>query len=386
VTGFISFFAIALGVYALANAYILVRAYQGTTGRGIPGIVARVLLALWILAYPAGRIAERTLPWDGFSRCLVVSGSLYLGFMVTALFLFLAFDTALLAGRLFPALPLFGHRGPAPASLRRTVLLAVTTLSILVVGLGTVNSLFPRVREAKIDLPGTSGKPVRVVLFSDLHMGPLVGNGRVRNLVKQVNDLDPDLVLLVGDIVDEDVSRLAEERMAEALSGLSPRIGSFAVTGNHEYYAGEEEAVSYLESAGIRVLRDEAVVVENRFVIVGRKDRTASRFGESRLSLGEILRESRRDLPVLVMDHQPRNLAEAEAAGVDLQVSGHTHHGQVLPFNLVTSRIYEISRGWGVRGKTRFLVSSGVGTWGPPMRTSAAPEIWLLVLEFKETP
>ena len=385
-TGFISFFAVALGIYALTNAYILVRVFQGLAGPGMPSIIARVFLVLWILAYPVGRIAERTLPWAGFSRCLVVSGSLYLGFMVTALFLFLACDTALLAGRLFPALPLVGHQGIAPSSLRRTILLAVTCLSILVVGLGTVNSLFPRVREAKLDLPGRSGKPIRVVLFSDLHMGPLVGNGRVRNLVKQVNALDPDLVLLVGDIVDEDVSRLAEERMAEALSGLSPRIGSFAVTGNHEYYAGEEEAVSYLESAGIRVLRDEAVVVEDRLVIAGRKDRTASRFGENRLPLGEILRETRRDLPVLVMDHQPRNLAEAEAAGVDLQVSGHTHHGQILPFNLVTSRLYEISQGWGTRGKTRFLVSSGVGTWGPPMRTSAAPEIWLLELDFKESP
>jgi predicted MPP superfamily phosphohydrolase len=375
-TGFLRFFAIALGVYTLTNAYILVRVFQGLAGPGMPGIIARVFLVLWILAYPAGRIAERTLPWAGLSRCLVVSGSLYLGFMVTALFLFLASDTALLAV----------HRGPVPSSLRRTILLAVTFLSILVVGIGTVNSLYPRAREAKLELPGRSGKPIRVALFSDLHMGPLVGNGRVRNLVKQVNALDPDLVLLVGDIVDEDVSRLAEERMAEALSGLSPRIGSFAVTGNHEYYAGEEEAVSYLESAGIRVLRDEAVVVEDRLVIAGRKDRTASRFGESRLPLGEILRETRRDLPVLVLDHQPRNLEEAEAAGVDLQVSGHTHHGQILPFNLVTSRLYEISRGWGARGKTRFLVSSGVGTWGPPMRTSAAPEIWLLVLDFKETP
>ena len=385
-TGFLSFFAIALGVYALTNAYILVRAFQGLAGTGIPGIVARVLLCLWILAYPVGRIAERTLPWPGFSRCLVFSGSLYLGFMVTALFLFLAFDMVLLAGRLFPALPLFGHRGPAPSSLRQTVLLAVTGLSILVVGLGTVNSLFPRVREARIDLPGPGGTPLRVALFSDLHMGPIVGNGRVRALVKQVNALEPDLVLLVGDIVDEDVSRLAEERMAEALRDLSPRLGSFAVTGNHEYYAGEEEAVSYLESARIRVLRDEAVTVEDKLVIAGRKDRTAGRFGEKRLSLGEILRVARRDLPVLAMDHQPRNLAEAEAAGVDLQVSGHTHHGQILPFNLVTSRMYEISRGWGVRGKTRFLVSSGVGTWGPPMRTSAAPEIWLLVLNFGTAP
>lgn len=174
--------------------------------------------------------------------------------------------------------------------------------------------------------------------------------------------------------------------MAEALGKLSPRLGSFAVTGNHEYYAGEPEAVSYLESAGIRVLRDEAVVVENRLLLVGRKDLTASRFGEKRLPLEEILRETRKNLPVLVMDHQPGNLAEAESAGVDLQVSGHTHNGQLFPFNLVASRVHGIARGWETRGKTRFLVSSGVGTWGPPMRTSAAPEIWVLTLESGPAP
>lgn len=353
---------------------------------GLPGTAARAFLFLWALSYPAGRILERTLPWNGFSRCLVVSGSVYLGVMATSLFLFLAADAALLAGRLVPSMPLFGHRGAVSPSARKSVLLAVAALTALVVTGGILNSLFPRVREDSVDFSRGQGEAIRVVLFSDLHMGPLMGNGRVRALVDRVNALEPDLVLLVGDIVDEDISRLAEERMAEALRELSPRIGSFAVTGNHEYYAGEEQAVSYLESAGITVLRDRAVTVGNRLVLAGRKDRTASRFGQGHLPLDEILRDVRRDLPVLVMDHQPRNLEEAEAAGVDLQVSGHTHHGQLLPFNLVTSRLYEVSRGWGMRGRTRFLVSSGVGTWGPPMRTSAAPEIWLLTLDFGATP
>jgi len=385
-TGIARFLAIALGVYALVNAYLLRRAFQGLAGLGPRGTAAAVLLLLWVLAFPVGRIAERTLPWTGFSRFLVMAGSVYLGVMATSVFLFLASDLALALGCLFPALPLLGHRGPTPPGLRRTVLAAVAILTALIVTAGTLNSLFPRVRTATVRLRGLEGPAIRVILFSDLHMGPIVGNGRVRSLVERVNSLSPDLVILVGDLVDEDVSRLAEERMAEALGKLSPRLGSFAVTGNHEYYAGEPEAVSYLESAGIRVLRDEAVVVENRLLLVGRKDLTASRFGEKRLPLEEILRETRKNLPVLVMDHQPGNLAEAESAGVDLQVSGHTHNGQLFPFNLVASRVHGIARGWETRGKTRFLVSSGVGTWGPPMRTSAAPEIWVLTLESGPAP
>lgn len=381
-TGFLRFLSIALGVYALTNAYILRRAFQGLAGPAWPESLLRILLLFWVLAFPAGRIAERVLPWAGFSRFLVLTGSFYLGVMATSLFLFLGCDIALLAGRAFPAMPFFGHSGPVPLSIRRGVLLFVTLATALVVIAGALNSLFPRTREAAVQFSRGRGEPLRVVFFSDLHMGPLVGNGRVRDLVKRVNVLNPDLVLLGGDIVDEDVSRLAEEKMAEALGQLSPRIGCFAVTGNHEYYAGEEEAVSYLESAGIRVLRDEAVTVEGRLVIAGRKDRTAVRFGEKRKPLLELLEKVPGGLPVLLLDHQPASLKEAEAAGVDLQLSGHTHNGQLFPFNLVTGRLFDVSRGWKVLGRTAVLVSSGVGTWGPPMRTSAAPEIWLLELRF----
>jgi len=383
-TGIVRFLAIALGVYALSNTYILRRTFQGLEGLGWLGTSLRAFLVLWVLAFPAGRIAERVLPWAGFSRFLVVTGSFYLGVMATSIFLFFGCDIALLAGRVFPTLPFFGHSGPVPSSLRRGVLLFVTLITALVTIAGTVNSLLPRTRETVFEFSRGFGKPMRVVFFSDLHMGPLVGNGRVRDLVKRVNALAPDLVLLGGDIVDEDVSRLAEEKMAEALGQLSPRLGCFAVTGNHEYYAGEQEAVSYLQSAGIRVLRDETVMVEDRLVIAGRKDRTATRFGERRLPLQELLREAPKGLPVLLLDHQPRSLKEAESAGVDLQLSGHTHNGQLFPFNLVTGLLFEVSRGWKTLGSLSVLVSSGVGTWGPPMRTSAAPEIWLLELRFPD--
>lgn len=381
-TGFLRFLAIAIGVYAISNAYILRRTFQGLEGLGWLGNSLRAFLVLWVLAFPAGRIAERVLPWADFSRFLVVTGSFYLGVMATSIFLFFGCDFALLAGRIFPTLPFFGHSGPVPPSLRRGVLLFVALITALVAIAGTVNSLLPRTRETAFEFSRGFGKPLRVVFFSDLHMGPLVGNGRVRDLVKRVNDLAPDLVLLGGDIVDEDVSRLAEEKMAEALGQLSPRLGCFAVTGNHEYYAGEEEAVSYLQSAGIRVLRDETVTVEGRLVIAGRKDRTSTLFGKRRLPLQELLCEAPKDLPVLLLDHQPMSLEEAESAGVDLQLSGHTHNGQMVPFNLVTGLLFEVSRGWKNLGRLTVLVSSGVGTWGPPMRTSAAPEIWLLELRF----
>jgi predicted MPP superfamily phosphohydrolase len=134
------------------------------------------------------------------------------------------------------------------------------------------------------------------------------------------------------------------------------------------------------------VLRDETVTVEGRLVIAGRKDRTAARFGENRGSVESLLEGAPKGLPVLLMDHQPRDLSEAEAAGVDLQLSGHTHNGQLFPFNLVTGRLFQVSRGWKTLGRMKVLVSSGVGTWGPPMRTSAAPEIWLLELRFPGNP
>jgi hypothetical protein len=155
----------------------------------------------------------------------------------------------------------------------------------------------------------------------------------------------------------------------------------FAVTGNHEYIGGAGPACAYLEEHGITMLRDSVARLEGGTYIVGREDRSSAGFGGGkRKTLESLMAEVDTAYPVVLMDHQPFRLEEAAGKGIDLQLSGHTHHGQLWPLNKITEAVYEVSRGEAVKGETHFYVSSGVGTWGPPVRTGNRPEIVLIRL------
>ncbi|HYA48670.1 MAG TPA: metallophosphoesterase, partial [Burkholderiales bacterium] len=199
-----------------------------------------------------------------------------------------------------------------------------------------------------------------------------------------VNALDPDLVLLPGDIVDESVTAKEEEAMTSVFRGLRSRLGIFSVTGNHESYGDFARNLSYLGTWGVRVLQDEAVLVDDSFWLLGRRDPTALRRGEARLAVEEIMRKGGvdRERPLILLDHQPVNLAEAERAGIDLQLSGHTHAGQLFPLNIINKFIYEKNWGYLVKGRTQYYISCGVGTWGPPVRTGSIPEVVLIRMSF----
>ena len=161
----------------------------------------------------------------------------------------------------------------------------------------------------------------------------------------------------------------------------------FAVLGNHEYIGRETEAaIELMRSGGITVLRDSYFIVENRFVIAGRDDWDRQRFlGSPRQPLTQWLQGIDSALPLFLMDHQPRELAAALAAGVDLTVSGHTHRGQLYPNHWVTQRLYEIDWGYLQKGSLHAIVSSGFGTWGPPVRTSAKSEIVEIKVKFRQS-
>jgi predicted MPP superfamily phosphohydrolase len=172
-----------------------------------------------------------------------------------------------------------------------------------------------------------------------------------------------------------------DEYRAGNLGRLSAPLGVWAVTGNHEYIGGDlEEFSKRVEADGIRLLMDEAVLIADAFYVIGRKDRSAARRGEGRKPLGELTEGLDRGLPLIVADHQPFNLEEAEAAGVDLQVSGHTHNGQIWPGPLVIKGLYENGYGLLYKGKTAVVVTSGFGTWGPPLRLGTRAEIVFIEL------
>jgi predicted MPP superfamily phosphohydrolase len=226
---------------------------------------------------------------------------------------------------------------------------------------------------------------LNIVAVSDIHLGTIVGRDRFCEIVARINSLQPDVVLLVGDIVDEDLKPVIAQNLGEALKSIRSKFGTIAITGNHEYIGGVDDAMKYLAENQVTVLRDSVIKVNDIVYIIGRDDWSSSQFSDrKRKTLDELMKAVDQNFPVILLDHQPFQLQQAVAAKVDLQLSGHTHHGQIWPLNYLTNAIYEVSWGYKKIGDTQFYVSCGVGTWGPPIRLGNKPEIVHLILTFQQ--
>jgi hypothetical protein len=251
---------------------------------------------------------------------------------------------------------------------------------------GSRNAWSPVVRAYDIEIPKQAGqlKQLRIVAASDLHLGNIVGNRHLRKLTARIEEMSPDLILLPGDVIDEQIEPFVRNRMSEELKRLKARFGTYAVLGNHEYYGGHiAEYVKLAADIGIRVLQDESVLIENSFYVVGRKDKTAEAMDpHGRLDYGALLNGVDKSLPIIAMDHQPRDYAQAEAAGVDLLLSGHTHRGQFAPNHWVTRKVFELDWGYLKKGNMHAVVSSGYGTWGPALRIASRAEIVQINVRF----
>jgi len=296
-------------------------------------------------------------------------------------------DVARLANHWLSFLP--SPVSPQYATVKQGAALGLICVVGLVLLAGHINALSPIVRTLDLSSPRKNAKmdTLNIVVASDIHLGTLVGQRRFDKVVDRINSMNPDIILLPGDIVDEDLGPVIKQNLGERLRSFKSRFGVFAITGNHEYIGGVEEATRYLVDHGVMVLRDRVLHVNETVTLVGREDRSMSRFTEkARKSLKDLMADVDRRFPVILMDHQPFHLEEAENNGVDLQVSGHTHHGQLFPLHLITGRVYELSRGYKKKGKTHIYVSSGVGTWGPPVRLGNRPEIVNIKLRLVDNP
>lgn len=377
------FVSIALLVYGAVNSYIFIRGWQALPRVPWLRIAYTALFVLAAGSFVAGRFLERT-ACTSLTTAIVWAGSFWLALMVYLVLPLLLLDLLRLSNAFLHWWPRAAtdHHGAA----RLAAFCVVLGGALITVAAGHLNALSPRVARLELDVPKAAGarRELRIALASDIHLGTIIGNGRLKRLVAMVNAERPDIVLLAGDVVDEDIGRVVRDNLGEQLRQFRAPLGIYAVTGNHEYFGGRVEAtVRYLEQHGVAVLLDRAVEVDSSFTLAGRVDRSGQRIaGTPRLGLAELLAGADRSRPVVLLDHQPFELGEAGAAGVDLQLSGHTHHGQLWPFNFITNRVYEKSWGYLRKGGTHVYVSSGYGTWGPPVRTGNVPEIAVITLRF----
>lgn len=264
---------------------------------------------------------------------------------------------------------------------------AVILVSLLVI-VGHINAVWTRVSHYNISIEKDGGnrKQLRIVAASDIHMGTIIAQRRVGKLVRLINEQKPDIVLLAGDIVDEDLGPVIRRNLGRKLEQIKAKDGVFAVTGNHEYIGGAEAAIMYLKNHGITVLRDSVVLIDSSFYIAGRDDWGSVRMNrKKRKEISELLENTDKSRPVVLLDHQPFKLDKVVPENVDIQLSGHTHHGQLWPFNYLTNAIFELSSGYLRKGNTHFIVSNGYGTWGPPVRIGNRPEIIVIDVTFTKS-
>jgi hypothetical protein len=215
----------------------------------------------------------------------------------------------------------------------------------------------------------------KIVMASDLHLGYHNMRRELARWVDMINGEKPDFILIAGDIIDMSVRPLVEEGMAEEFRRLEAPV--YACPGNHEYFSGIPEARAFCKEAGIRLLNDCVADIDGVVAVVGRDDRMLRR----RRPLKELVDKAGRGKYIIVLDHQPYDLDRAEACGVDFQLSGHTHRGQVWPLSWIIDRMYECSWGEYRRGRTHFYVSSGLGIWGGMFRIGTQSEYVVATLK-----
>jgi predicted MPP superfamily phosphohydrolase len=276
------------------------------------------LFLFFSLSFFAGRFLERV--WmSPLSTALVWVGSFWLAAMAYFFLSLLLLDLVRLVNSLVPFFPEFVTRDYPRTKL--CLMAGVVVLTIAVVIGGAINALMPETRVLEVAVPkkakGTSS--FHIVAASDIHLGTIIGGSRLNRLVERINGLNPDIVLLPGDIIDEDVAPVIAQDLGSSLRNIRSRLGVVAVTGNHEYIGGADRACAYLAEHGITVLRDSVLVLDCGVQIIGREDRSIRQFsGKQRKPLEELMSGVDRSLPVVLLDHQPIGLDQAERSGVEI--------------------------------------------------------------------
>ena len=386
----IVFLLVALTLYSLVNSYIVRRGWQALTGHQMLRRAWVILMLVLLLSYPIGRVAM-ALGADSLAVHFSRVGSYYIAVWLHFFLLALFIDLVRLVDAFTGFLP--NSLTANPARTLFVVFWLVVGMTGATVLAGALNAARPRVVTLNIALekPAAGRQTLTAALASDIHLGMMTGLGRLSRVVDLVNGLGAEIIVLPGDIVDESVSPALEEKMIEVLRRLRAPLGVYSVLGNHESYSGLEKNLDYLKRGGVRVLRDEAVLIEDAFYLVGRRDPSETQrqsWRDRRTPLPEVLAAAGIDpgRPVILLDHQPLRLAQTAEAGVDLQLSGHTHAGQIFPLDLLNKAVWELHWGYTRKGRTQYYVSCGVGTWGPPVRTGSRPEVVLLRIAFGAGP
>lgn len=376
------FYLIFFSVYLSGNYYIFIRGWQALPNIFAVKLIYTILFWVISLSFMISRFTGKQ-SFFTIHKITTWIGSYWLAAALYFFLVVLLFDIVRLANHFVTFLPL--AESPLYLNLKLYAFVFVLLTVIFLLITGNYNARRPVIKNFEISIPKKNEKhPVlKIAMVSDIHLGSLVYEKYLTKLTQTINAEKPDMVLMVGDILDEELSPVIRNDIGKPFRLLNPKLGVWAIPGNHEHIGNFNKAINYIKSLNINLLIDSSVLIDNSFYLIGRNDKDAPRFGNAkRKPLKEIMQGVDTNLPLILMDHQPSNLNDAIDNEIDLQVSGHTHNGQFFPFNLITRKVFELSYGYLQKGKTHFYVSSGFGTWGPPVRIGSKPEIVFINVRF----
>jgi predicted MPP superfamily phosphohydrolase len=355
------FFVLLLGSYLLGNLYIFVRGLQflGQISPLFKWICAAVYWAGACMLFAVFALRGlRQIPFS-IGQVLFHIGS---GWLVFTLYMVVFLAVADLV-KVFNGSFRYGF-----------ALSLLLTSGLLIYGYIRYQHPERQVFKIHVNKPLINRDKLKIVAISDWHLGLGTGRERLKKDVDRINAEKPDLILIGGDLIDNSVIPVADRQMDRELNRLQATMGVYMAPGNHEYISGIEACAGFIGKTRIKLLRDSIATLPCGLQLIGRDDRS----NKGRLSVRDLTQLTDKSRPVVLIDHQPVELAATEAAGVvDLQFSGHTHNGQVFPLSLLAGRLFDISYGYEKRGDTNFYVSSGLALWGPPFRIGTCSE-WVV--------
>lgn len=367
-----------ISIYGILHFYALMKVRKALS-LGSAGVVPLALfMAIMLFSPIIIRILEQ---WDfkSIPRALAFVGYTWMGLLFLFICAFLVMDAwniLVQAGTLIFGATFATGRIPPPVAFFMAVLFAAGT-----VGYGYFQALDIRTRHITIassKIPKKAGR-FRVVQISDVHLGLIVSKGRLQRILRCVKAANPDILVSTGDLVDGQMDDL--DGLIGLFQGVRPPYGKVAVTGNHEFFAGIDRSLAFMHEAGFRVLRDDGISILGRIHIAGVDDPGGRRYGLLKgISEKAVLAGLPQQGLTLLLKHQP--VLDKRAMGYfDLQLSGHTHGGQIFPFLLISKLFYPMGAGLHIlEDKSYLYVSRGSGTWGPPIRFLAPPEVTVIDL------
>ena len=357
---FIIFFSLIIG----ANFYIFYRLWHllPINLNHIAKIVMIcVSIFLFLSPFISMGLADR-LPFQ-VASFLYKIGTSWLIIMLYLIIIFFLSDIVRITG-LFPIKQFMFN------SLKGFSVLCISIIIIMSVG------YFTYLNKKRVELTIKTEKIIcstsnlKIVAISDLHLGYGIGVKEFDRWVKLINDEKPDILLIVGDVIDNSLKPIYKKNYADIFAKINTKHGIYLALGNHEYISKINKSIDFFTKIGITVLRDSVVLIDNQYYIVGRDDR----YNTNRKSIEELTKTLDKSKPVIMLDHQPYKLAEAEKNNVDLYIAGHTHDGQVFPISLITKLMYEMPYGYMKKNNTHYYTTSGIGLWGGKFRIGTRSE------------